>query len=165
MHEDFITCNAPETEWTDNLSQELYCMAMIQLQQLHAQVSQFLLIDSSTAEASEFLAALKELSDKVEVFHTRLKPVMDLDIIQDLSQLANNRERDMVTCLQYKYYEILFRIHTSIVYPWVRPVWATLQQENTSRAVHDSMALLSSVSRKVLLSTNDLRLDPSCRFW
>ena len=138
---------------------------MVQLQRLHAQVSQFLLADSTASNANEFLSILRELSNKVEAFRIRLKPVMDLEIPQDPTRLMSNREREMITCLQYKYYEILFRIHTSIAYPWLRPLWTTSQRENINQAVQNSTNFLSSVSRKVLLSTNDLRLDPSCRFW
>ena len=165
ISDDFITCKAPATNWAGPLSNELYCMAMVNLQQLHARVSQFLLADIGVLEPDKFLARLRELLDQVEMFRLRLKPAVDLEDASDLFQLSSRAEHDMTIGLRCKYYEILFRIHTSTVYPWLQPAWTTTQLNSISQSVEDSTAVLSRISLQVLMSMTDLRLDPKTRFW
>ena len=165
ISDDTISCKPPEAEWSSGLSDGSYGMAMVKLQQLHSQVGRILLSDSCLRDTGMFLEAVQTLTDQVRSFQIKLRPSIDLQEPFDSTRLPIGSERAMTLSLLYKYYELLFRIHSSVVYPWFLPAWKTLQPEDVHRAVQESTAILSWVSRQVLLGISELRLDPSCRFW
>lgn len=160
-----ISCKPPEARFDSELSNGVCSRAMVELQQLHVQVGKFLSSDVNFQDGGEFLRNMQRLIGQVQTFRAKLRPAIDLDVMPDTSNLPTGRRRDMSVSLRYKYFEVLFRIHSCLVYPWLRPSWTTRQPDNFPHAVEESTAILSRVSRQVLLSTPDVRLDPSCRFW
>lgn len=140
-------------------------MSMVRLQRLIAQAGRLSEHASDESSSYAFLDAFQAVQQEVKAFEAQLRPSLDLRKTFDLLQFRHGQERDMALRLRYKYFELLFCVHRSIAYPWLRPALRKLEPEYFHDIARDSVATLSWASNQVLLNIAELQLGLDCPYW